>query len=93
MFWEYDVGDLDLSKDKELIIKKVLSHGGIEDLRWLRKVIGDEEIRTFLMNCRGRGIDRRRIRFYQVIFRLPAREVELWLKDPARKVWDERCER
>lgn len=91
LFWEYDFEDMDLSKDRELVIKRVLSHGSVEDLRWLRRAIGDKDIRTVLMKSGGRGIDRRRLRFYEVIFRLPAREVDLWLKDPARKIWDERC--
>jgi hypothetical protein len=92
LFWEYDFKDIDLSKDRELIIKKVLSHGSVEDLRWLRKVIGDEEIKVFLLKAKGRGMDRRRLRFYQVIFRLPAREVNIWLNEPARRIWDNRCQ-
>lgn len=91
LFWEYDVKDLDLSKDRELIIKRVLSHGSVEDLKWLRRIVGDEEIKRFLLKTKGRGIDRRRLRFYQVIFRLPAAEVDSWLKDPAGKIWDNRC--
>ena len=91
LFWEYDVKGLDLLKDRELIIKRVLSHGSVEDLKWLRRVVGDEEIKRFLLKTKGRGIDRRRLRFYQVVFRLPADEVDSWLKDPARKIWDNRC--
>ncbi len=69
----------------------MLSHGSVQDLKWLRKAVGDKEIKAILMKTKGRGIDRRRMRFYQVIFRLPAREVDLWLKDPARAIWDDRC--
>ena len=91
LFWEYDFEDLDLSRDRELVIKRVLSHGSMEDLKWLRKIVGDEEIKRFLLKTKGRGIDRRRLSFYQVIFRLPAAEVDSWLKDPARRIWDNRC--
>ena len=91
LFWEYDPEGLSLSEDREFIIKRVLSHGSIEDFRALRKTIGDKEIKAVLMRTRGRGIDRRRIRFYQVIFSLPAKEVEAWLSDPARTIWEGRC--
>jgi len=91
LFWEYDFEDLDLSRDRELVIKRVLSHGSMEDLKWLRKIVGDEEIKRFLLKTKGRGMDKRRLRFYQVIFRLPAAEVDSWLKDPARRIWDNRC--
>lgn len=93
LFWEYDFDEIDLSRDQELVIKKVLTHGSVEDLRLLRETKGDKEIEAFLLRAKGRGIDRRRLRFYQVIFRLPSREVDSWLKDPARKIWDERCKK
>ena len=92
LFWEYDFEDIDISKDRELIIKKVLSHGSVEDLKWLRKAVGDKEIRAFLIRIKGKGIDRRRLRFYQVIFRLPTKEVNIWLNEPAKRIWDNRCQ-
>ena len=91
LIWEYDFGRIDPVRELELVIKRILSHGSVEDLRWLRKTLGDEEVEAFLLRSKGRGIDRRRLRFYQVIFHLPSREVDLWLKDPARKIWDDRC--
>ena len=93
LFWDYDTEAIDLQEDRGLIIKRVLSHGSVEDLKWLRRIVGDEEIKRFLLKSRGRGIDKRRLRFYQVVFRLPAAEVDNWLKDPARKIWDNRCRR
>ncbi len=93
LFWEYDPEDLSLSEDREFIIKRVLCHGSVEDFKALRKTVGDKEIKAVLMRTRGRGIDRRRIRFYQVIFSLPAKEVEAWLNDPARTIWGGRCGR
>ena len=91
LFWEYNQKDLSLLEDKELIIKRVLSHGSVEDLRNLRKALGDEEIKAVLMKIKGRGIERRRLRFYQVIFCLPKKEVDSWLKDALRDIWEKRC--
>lgn len=47
LFWEYDPKSLSLS------------HGSIEDLRALRKVVGGKEIKAVLMKTKGRGIDRK----------------------------------
>ena len=81
LFWEYDPEDLSLSEDREFIVKRVLSHGSVEDFKALRKTVGDKEIKAVLRRTRVRGIDRRRIRFYQVIFSLPAKE---WVREWAR---------
>ena len=75
LFWEYDPEEIDLEKDRELVIKRVLSNDSVEDLRWMREAFGDEEIRGFLLRTRGRGIERKRLRFYEVIFDLPTRRV------------------
>ena len=91
LFWDYDPEAIDLEEDKVLIIRRVLSRGSVEDLKWLRRTIGDEEIKGFLLKTKGRGIEKRRLRFYGVIFGLPDKKVREWLKDPSRRIWDERC--
>ena len=89
LFWDYDLEAIDLEEDKVLIIRRVLSRGSVEDLKWLRRTIGDEEIKGFLLKTKGRGIEKRRLRFYGVIFGLPDKKVREWLKDPSRRIWDE----
>jgi len=50
LFWEYDPEEIDLEKDQRLVIKRVLSNGSVEDLRWLREAFGDEEQQRNLAN-------------------------------------------
>lgn len=88
LFWDYEFEELDLLKDEHLIMRKVLSHGGIDDLKILVDLFGKKRIKEFLLETRGRGIDKRRLRFYEAFFDLPRREVDSWIKDPLRKFWD-----
>ncbi len=88
LFWEYEFKEIDSSKDEYLIMKKVLSYGGIEDLRTLLDIFGKEKIKGFLLRTKGKGIDKRRLRFYEVFFGLPKEEVDNWIKDPLRKLWN-----
>lgn len=87
LFWEYDLKELDLSADKDLILKKILAYGSVEDLKDLISMYGKSKIKQFLLKIKGKGIDKRRLKFYQVVFRLPKREVDSWLRDPLRKIW------
>jgi hypothetical protein len=51
-FQEYDPSQLDLEKDVDLIIQRVLEFGTWEEARWLFATYGSARIRLFL---RDRG--------------------------------------
>ena len=88
LFWEYDFKELDPFEDEHLIMRKVLSYGGIDDLKTLMDIFGKKRIKEFLLKTKGRGINKKRLRFYEVFFDLPKKEVDSWLKDPLRKLWN-----
>jgi len=88
LFWEYEFKSLNSSEDEYLIIKKVLSYGTIEDIRDLVNIFGKRKIKQFLLDIKGKGIDKRRLRFYQLIFDLPKKKVDSWIKDPLREIWN-----
>jgi len=87
-FWEYDLKELDPIADEYLILKKVLMYGSVKDLKNFIGIFGKKKVKDFLLKTKGKGIDKRRLRFYEVIFDLPKREVDHWLKDPIRKIWE-----
>lgn len=35
LFWSADVKSLDLRKDKDIIVHRILSYGSLRDLKWL----------------------------------------------------------
>ncbi len=53
LFWEYDSSDLDLVKDKDLIILRVLEYGQLEDWRFVQKFYSVDEIKMAAVNSRS----------------------------------------
>lgn len=45
ILWSYDLGRIDLKKDKELIITQFLNYGTWNDLKWLFRSYTENEIR------------------------------------------------
>lgn len=92
LFWEYSEGDLDLVEHRELALRRILSAGSWDDVGWLRQRLGDNAIRSWLESTAGRHLDRRSLRLWQVLLDLPVAQVDEWLRDPARRVWDARIQ-
>lgn len=89
-FWDYDFSKLSLTRDQNLIIRRILSDGSWDAVRWLRKKLGDQELREWLINHRGRGLSPRQLRFWGLLYNLPARHVNQWVKTAQTGVWDKR---
>ncbi|MFT6810146.1 MAG: hypothetical protein ACJA01_003389 [Saprospiraceae bacterium] len=53
LFWEYDSDDLDILKDKDLIILRVLEYGLLEDWRFVEETYSIDEIRSAAVNSRS----------------------------------------
>lgn len=90
LFWDYVFSQLSLAKDRDLIIRRVLSNGSWDAVRWLRKRLGDPEVREWLIAHRGRGLTARQLRFWGVLYNLPARQVNQWVKTVQTGVWGKR---
>jgi len=48
LLWSYDVGRIDVQRDKRTIIVQALNYGDLEHWRWLIKAYGREGIRETL---------------------------------------------
>lgn len=90
LFWDYAFAKLRWPRDRELIISRVLQSGAWEDVKWLRSKLGDAALRSWIVRRRGRGLTPQQLRYWQLILAIPKRQVDLWLSDPARRVWDRR---
>jgi hypothetical protein len=90
LFWDYAFAQLSLVKDRDLIIRRVLSNGSWDAVRWLRKRLGDRELREWLISHRGRGLTARQLRFWGMLYDLPARQVNQWVKTAQTGVWAKR---
>jgi hypothetical protein len=92
-FWDQDFDRLRWPEDFEAVARRLLAAGDGPALAWLRAEAGDARLRDLIRATRGRDLDPRQLRFWQIVLDLPDREVDAWLADPARRVWEERVSR
>ena len=90
LFWDYDPAVLDWERQRSFITQRVLAVGTLEAVRWLRGRLGDDALRSWLLRHEGRGLSRRQLRFWQLILELPDQQVDAWLAEPARQIWEGR---
>lgn len=90
LFWDQDFTRLSRDADADLIIGRILAAGDWDAVRWLRRLLGKECLRTWLERRRGAGLSSQQLRFWELVLDLPHHKVNAWLNDPRRKVWEER---
>ena len=90
IFWDFDFRRLRWDKDRDLIIGRILSHGDWQALRWLRSRFDSAILGNWLLRRRGAGLSSRQLRFWELILELPHCEVNEWLKDTGRTLWERR---
>ena len=54
-FWSYNIKALDLERDQELIITRLLNYGDWDAVRWVHKAYGEAAIRAVVSQPR-RGV-------------------------------------
>lgn len=90
LFWDTDFAAVSWAGHRDAIIRRVLEEGGTEAIGWLRREVGDAALRDWIVARRGRGLGRRRLRYWELLLDLPPGAVDTWLRDPSRRVWDGR---
>jgi hypothetical protein len=90
LFWDHRFARLTWETDSDLITSRVLAAGDWDSVRWLRRTMGDEALRAWLERRRGAGLSSRQLRFWELVLKLSHREVNAWLADPRRQVWEGR---
>jgi len=89
-FWDYPFSKLSLKTDRDLIIRRVLSSGSWEAVLWLKKKIGDEDLKKWLIAHQGRGLNPRQLRFWGLVLELPERQVDVWVRAAKKAPWGRR---
>lgn len=54
LFWDVDPDAIDVVRDRDFVIPRVIEHGGMSEVRWLIAVVGLEEIHRFLRELPSR---------------------------------------
>jgi len=89
-FWDYPFSKLSLKTDRDLIVRRILTSGSWDAVLWVRKKIGDENLKQWLIAHRGRGLSPRQLRFWELILDLPKRQVNVWVKAARQTPWGRR---
>ena len=93
LFWDCDVEALDWTKQREFILGRILVEGSWPAVCWLRRRVGDAALAQWIRGKQGGPLSPPQLRFWQLILNLPQEEVDRWLAQPARRLWQERVRR
>ena len=73
-FWNVRIETLDTEESSEFIIGRILQHGTLDAVQWLRKTFGDEKIREYVAGPRRRGLSPKKINFWHKIYKIRPEE-------------------
>lgn len=93
LFWDCDFHGLRWRDHRNFIVLRFLVHGGWEDIGYLRERVGDSALRAWILRRCGRGLDPRRLRFWELVLRLPSRDVTSWIQRIRGAPWESRTAR
>ena len=68
LFWDADVGSIDIDRDAVDILARVLERGRLADVKWAMRTYGLERIRRFFAESGHPGISRRTLSFWKAFF-------------------------
>src|SRR5207237_286348 len=81
LFWDYNFDSLRWPEHRDFVIARILQEGNHHATAWLRDQLGLPALAEWIRGRRGRGLDPRRLRFWEVVLDLPKTEVDAWMKD------------
>lgn len=87
LFWDHDGRRLRWDEDRELILGRVLREGGWKHARLLRRRLGDNAIRDWIVSHQARGLSPSRIRFWELLLKLPTERTDAWVEAARRSLW------
>ena len=77
-FWDVDFHKLDKSKSMRLIIERVINLGNLSDLRLIRKIYTEDEIRQTI--CNLNYLDPKTLNFASLLFNIPKTSFKCYTK-------------
>lgn len=78
VLWSYELDQLDLEEDKNIIITQILNCGDWQDLKWLLSVYSENDIREVVANPRRGTWFPKALNFWLTMFdlKLPKEVIE-----------------
>jgi len=69
VFWEIDPDQLDLDRDANYVLPRVLEHGGLAEVQWVIARYGLERIHRFLRDVGHPELSKRTLTFWRAVLR------------------------
>jgi hypothetical protein len=91
-FWDHPFDQVDFDTHRSFVIGRILSAGDWDAIKWLRRTIGDPQVREWIVAHEGRGLDPQQLRFWELILDIPEPQVTGWLAARGHG-WDDRVRR
>jgi hypothetical protein len=86
LFWQNRLEDISLSKHIDHVMLQVLAYGNGRQVNWLRKRLGDDGIRKWILDRKGKGLTRN-----QMLPWIPWGTTTRWqASDSYARMWEER---
>lgn len=89
-FWDCDTQSLSWSSHKDFIIRRLLVDGDFNAARWLRKTLGDEYLRDWIIAQGGHGLSPRQISYWALILDIDATLADEWEETASNSIWEKR---
>jgi len=93
LFWDVEFNDLRWPRDRDNVTLRVLTAGDWDSVLWLRRTLTDKGLKRWILAREGRGLDPKRLRFWQAVLGLPRRRVDTWVSAMREDPWHRRVAR
>src|SRR4051812_23946236 len=80
VFWEVDLDELDLERDADGIIGRIVERGRLVDVKWLIRTYGLPRIHRFFREAAHPEVAEKTIALWRAVFKAEAEE---WARPPA----------
>jgi hypothetical protein len=74
-FWDTDPERVDVDRQADYVIERILDHGDLSAVRWALSHYGEERIRQWFLAGRARGLLRRTREFWRLVLGLTEEEL------------------
>ncbi len=78
LFPEYDAATLNPGRDREVVLSRLLEHGGLRGIRWALRRFSAAELGDFLREDGARTLTPRTLGFWSLFLGMPTPEKPAW---------------
>lgn len=78
IFWETNIDNIDIKKNSNQVIERILELGDAEHVKWLQQNYSQDEVKEVLKN--SRNLTRRSANFWADYFQIPKNKIKCLIR-------------